>query len=417
MNWIKKLCKLAFPFFYKQPALPMQLTKTPEAIQKIDPRPEAIRQLPMLLNFRNNIFGEQSTVFYYEPSDDSLLKQQIRLQHDRIRDQLKNKGIDFLFPHLLHEADEQQYLSALEYYFPMLKESGMPHDAIRQHLTHPRLFRELIGFDELPGPCFIRSTRSDQTHDVEYRIYHLPNGDADLIRSSIDFYLLSVPVQHYIHLKSRLQFSVGNRFPPEDPDARFDFEDNKLSAQLQQEIDAELKNNSTRGAVRMMLFILQKMQRYNLPTDPSVKLLIQQLREEKTEKPSRLHITSNGRILLPDYDKEIELTPLQKTVFIFFLLRDEGILFKDLPKYRKDLLDIYSKISNRTSLETIQKSVNDLVNPYSNSMSEKCSRIREAFMKSLDKRLAEHYCISGGRNGLKRIPLDRMLVEFEERIY
>ena len=395
----------------------MQLTKTPEAIQKIDPRTEAIRQLPMLLNFRNNIFGEQSTVFYYEPSDESLLKQEIRVQHDRIRDQLKNKGIDFLFPHLLIEADEQEYLSALEYYFPILKESGMPHDAIRQHLTHPGLFRELIGFDELAGPCFIRSTRSDETHDFEYRIYYLPNGDADLIRSSIDFYLLSVPTQHYIHLGPQFQHSVGNRFPPEDPDGRFDFEESKLSVQLQQEIEAELKQNSTRGAVRMMFFILKQMKSYNLPADPAVKLLIRELQEGRTEQPSRLHITANGRILLPDYNKEIELSPLQKTVFIFFLLREEGILFKDLPKYKKELMDIYSKISNRTSLETIQKSVTDLANPYSNSMSEKCSRIREAFMKSLDKRLAEHYCIRGGRNGLKRIPLDRMLVEFEERLY
>ena len=56
-------------------------------------------------------------------------------------------------------------------------------------------------------------------------------------------------------------------------------------------------------------------------------------------------------------------------------------------------------------------------NPDSNSMSEKCSRIMEAFMKSLDKRLAQHYCISGDRNGLKRISLERSLVEFEEGIY
>ncbi len=76
-----------------------------------------------------------------------------------------------------------------------------------------------------------------------------------------------------------------------------------------------------------------------------------------------------------------------------------------------------SKISNRTSLQTIQQSVNELANPYSNSISEKCSRIRESFMKSIDKRLAEPYCVNGDRNGLKCIPLDRSLVEFEECLY
>jgi hypothetical protein len=167
----------------------------------------------------------------------------------------------------------------------------------------------------------------------------------------------------------------------------------------------------------MIFFILQKMKEFNLPNDPSIKKLIHHLQEDRMEQPSRLLITSQGRILLTDFNKEIELTPLQKTVFVFFLLRSEGILFKDLPKYTKELMAIYSKISNRTSLETIQRSVNDLANPYSNSMSEKCSRIREAFMKSIDKRLAEHYCITGDRNGLKRIPLDRSLVEFGEGLY
>jgi hypothetical protein len=92
-------------------------------------------------------------------------------------------------------------------------------------------------------------------------------------------------------------------------------------------------------------------------------------------------------------------------------------MFKDLPKYKNELFNIYSKISNRTSMQTIQKSVAELANPYSNSMSEKCSRIREAFMKCMDERLANHYCITGARNNPKRIELDRSLVEFEDAIY
>jgi hypothetical protein len=415
MKRLKTFCKLAFSFFYRRSALPMQLTKKSAPIQKIDPRPEAIRSLPILLEVRNNIFGKRSTVFYYDPVEEPIVRQEIRLQHDRIRDQLNNKGIDFLFPYLLNNAGEQEYLSALDYFFPLLKESGIPHDAIRKSLADPRLFRELIDFDELTGPCFIRSIERDDKTAVEYRIYHLPSGDDALIRSSIDFYLLSVSLPHY--MRHQPQFSKGRRFIPEDPDARFDYDEHYLSIRLQNEIDAELKNNSTRGAVSMIFFILQKMKEFNLPEDPSVKKLIRHLQEERMEQPSRLLITAQGRILLTDFNKEIELTPLQKTVFVFFLLRAEGILFKDLPKYKKELMDIYSKISNRTSLETIQKSVNDLANPYSNSMSEKCSRIREAFMKLIDKRLAEHYCINGDRNGLKRISLDRSLVEFGEGLY
>lgn len=415
MKRFKTFCKLAFSFFYRRHSLPMQLTQKSAPIQKIDPRPETLKSLPILLDVRNNIFDKRSTVFYYDPVEEPIVRQEIRMQFSRIRDQLKNKGIDFIFPYLLNEAVEGEYMSALDYFFPLLRQSSIPHDAIRKSLSDPRLFRELIGFDELPGPCFIRSIESDDKITVEYRIYHLPAIDTDLIRSCIDFYLLSVPLPHY--MRNQPQFSKGYRFTPEDPDERFEYDVHYLSIRLQNEIDDELKNNSTRGAVSMIFFILQKMKEFNLPADDSIKKLISHLREDRMEQPSRLLINSQGSIILIDFNKEIELTPLQKTVFVFFLLKSEGILFKDLPKYKKELMDIYSKISNRTSLETIQQSVNDLANPYSNSMSEKCSRIREAFTKSIDKRLAEHYCVIGNRNGLKRIPLDRSLVEFEEGLY
>ena len=56
------------------------------------------------------------------------------------------------------------------------------------------------------------------------------------------------------------------------------------------------------------------------------------------DRLSRLVVTSDYRILLPDYnDMEIKMEPLVKAVYLLFLRHPEGIMFKSLPDYRKEL--------------------------------------------------------------------------------
>jgi hypothetical protein len=59
----------------------------------------------------------------------------------------------------------------------------------------------------------------------------------------------------------------------------------------------------------MIFFILQKMKEFNLPEDPLVNKLIRHLQGERIEHSSRVLINALGRILLTDFNKEIELTP------------------------------------------------------------------------------------------------------------
>ena len=392
-----------------------------EITQKIDPRPETLKMLPIQLQVANNIFENRSTVFYYEGMDEPLVKQQIKKHYEKIYSSLDAKEIDFIFPHLFNDAVEADFKKLTEYYFPIINTDNTANNQVRKHLSNPKFFKELIGFEEIHGACFIRSTKQTLGDGYEYRVYHLPNGDAKTIDDSIDFYLLSVP-SHEVKSKSQIQFqhsksSSARKLKDDEPDGIFSTEDMAISKKLQLEIEKELKQNSSNGAIKVMLFMLKRMREFNIPTDSSMRTLIAGLRDTNVDAPSSILITSTGKIILKEFKKEIELTPLQKTVFIFFLLKQDGIMFKDLPKYKNELFNIYSKISNRTSMQTIQKSVAELANPYSNSMSEKCSRIREAFMKCMDERLANHYCITGARNNPKRIELDRSLVEFEDAIY
>lgn len=128
---------------------------------------------------------------------------------------------------------------------------------------------------------------------------------------------------------------------------------------------------------------------------------------------SRLHITADFKIFLPDYNNmEIHLTPLPKAVYFLFLRHPEGILFKNLPDYRKELLDIYSQLTGRKCDKEIKQSIKDVTDPTKNSINEKCARIKEAFVSKFHDDVAKHYFVTGQRGEPKKITLPRNLVDW-----
>ena len=129
---------------------------------------------------------------------------------------------------------------------------------------------------------------------------------------------------------------------------------------------------------------------------------------------SRLVVTKDFRILLPDYnDIEVKMEPLVKAVYFLFLKHPEGIVFKELTDYREELLSIYKELKPMgLSKRTIQ-SIEDVTNPLLNSINEKCARIRSAFVKEFDEGLAKNYFVTGERGEAKKISLPRDLVVWE----
>ena len=96
------------------------------------------------------------------------------------------------------------------------------------------------------------------------------------------------------------------------------------------------------------------------------------------------------------------------------LKHPEGLQFKELNQHKDELISIYSKVGNRIEMDQIKSSINDLVNVRSNSVNEKCSRIKEAFISKIDDSLAKHYYVNGGRQNVKQITLDRSLLHFNQ---
>ena len=132
------------------------------------------------------------------------------------------------------------------------------------------------------------------------------------------------------------------------------------------------------------------------------------------DRLSRLVITKDYRLLLPDYnDMEIKMEPLVKAVYLLFLKHPEGIMFKYLPDYREELTEIYIKLKPLGLTDRAIHSIEDVTNPLLNSINEKCARIRGAFVGQFDDHLARHYYIDGMRGEAKKISLPRDLVVWE----
>lgn len=140
------------------------------------------------------------------------------------------------------------------------------------------------------------------------------------------------------------------------------------------------------------------------------------LREGKDKnaiRTSRLRICKDYTVELVDFKREIKMEPIVKAVFLLFLKHPEGIAFKHLPDYRKELANIYQKIKPFGLTERAIRSIEDVTNPLLNSINEKCSRIRAAFQSEVDPTLLDMYSVSGKSGESKKISLPRELVVWE----
>ena len=153
--------------------------------------------------------------------------------------------------------------------------------------------------------------------------------------------------------------------------------------------------------------------------------VLEKLRVESAKnRLSRLLITKDYRfILIDDNKKEIILNPVHKAVYLLFLNHPEGIEFKNLIDYREELAT--ARLMDKNA---ITESIDKLIDPFNNSINEKCSRIKNVLLGMMDQYTADYYIVSSHNKKhvtgsskiwyerLKVIKLPRNLVLQEEKI-
>ena len=172
---------------------------------------------------------------------------------------------------------------------------------------------------------------------------------------------------------------------------------------LSEESFDEEMQNALKEAEEMIKGLLLK----GCPTELILSWLNQNV------KLSRLRITKQYKVLLVDYDKEIKMGPLPKTVFLFFLRHPEGVMFSHLQDYKQELKEIYGRVCTNDDLEKMEQSISRLTDPFDNSICEKCAAVKKAFVMNVSDTVAKNYYVNGSQGEKKSISLDRNLVEWE----
>jgi len=315
---------------------------------------------------------DSKQIIYVEMENNMAINQFIASHYDDICRLFATKGYNFFYlPSFVEKVNDSAFF---DYHFPgqyvdvnQFNGHKFDYSFLLNHLQDDYTVKQgFIRYKMNPGNQFMFS-------------YFELNLNSDLWQQ-LDFFISLVG--------DDLRFSLGN---PENENDQADFDFWYESQQLIDEIKERVDKLRIMGVEDMLL-----------------KSLI-----DLKPPASSLVITADFRILLPQYNKEIVMHPLPKAIYLLFLKHPEGILFKHLSNYRKELIAIYKKMSAFDDAHRIESSIADATDPSKNAINEKCSRIREAFVKEFDDEIAQQYYITGKRAEPKRIQIDRAMVKIE----
>jgi hypothetical protein len=134
------------------------------------------------------------------------------------------------------------------------------------------------------------------------------------------------------------------------------------------------------------------------------------------ETISRLRITDDLRILLPDYgNREVLMGPLFKAIYFLFLNHPEGIVLQQLENYHHELVNYYLQTSQKRELtDRMIETINTLEYPGNNNINSILSKIKAYFRGTIDEHLAKHYYIVGKPGEPYKIALDNIVIEWED---
>lgn len=341
--------------------------------------------------------GARNEVIYMEDDYDEDANRCIRENYDLIKGCFAKKNLRFVYlPWIEKELNDERIL---KYRIP----NGDVHCDI--DIT-PLKSNYLLDFMLRPEnrhqkgrPCFARfyTPWFDEyraTSQPSETIFDLYIFNVNTANSDLKGYFECLVDQALIYKQWGGVFSIDYNWP-KNADEGFDEETKYILKDVEYKIDLLRRKGISE-------VVLQKL------VMPKPKL-------------SKLVVTKDLRIFLPDYgDMEITMEPLVKAVFLLFLKHPEGIMFKKLPEYRRELAEIYGRIKgarvlrNLFGIRSYDKSIINATDPLNNSINEKCARIRAAFLLKFQESLAENYFITGKRGEPKMIKLPRNMVEWEE---
>ena len=399
--------------------------KEMKAQEKIRIKQEQDKMNPRI-KLQPNDFLDHEVVLYYESSWHPEINDYLRKNYDRINRILAKKYMRFIYvPLILNNSNANRSLedtkSFAQYEFPEIfsghEQANLVEDVfnnfdITEYYANLSL---ALGIPSMEHPFLLHSIDYEKeitpTRPFLYSFAFITGTNDRELDLQLKEYFEQVRIP-----ENRIFFQKSiSRSQEYDADEEFNPDGQQVGQELEQVIRSLKSLNNEKLVLASMVYMIKSFKDSQPLLCEKLNSLLYQTIHSIKEGPSKLVIDDRYRIFLPDYNNiEIELTPLPKTLYIFLLNHPEGVLFKELVDYREELTEIYCRIGNRLDMEQINKSIIDLTDSRSNSVNEKCSRIKEAFLSKMDDSIARHYYVTGNRGENKLISLDRSLLHFSE---
>lgn len=390
-----------------------------------------------LLKSENDLKLLPHQIIYVEEAYHKKINKLLSQQYDTILSELKkaNPLADFIYmPVVGREMGTSLLRELLAYYFPVIRtlRSASLHPTVPQTDSMSRILFASLPYEGVIHPGFFRYLEEDNEGGFVYEYVTLQEGNKKEINQQIDHYIKSVfPLLKVLNLGSVSQESLSTfssqkssyTFPDklqeieqtERKEKKFSKLYDRAISGLFDEMDCEQSIPSSEGIllidqIKSAIQNAKELGFYELVLKEIGELLFKN-EEEKRFRLSRLFMSNDYRIFLPDFNQlEIEMTPLPKSLFILFLRHPEGISLKSLIDYKTELLEIYKLLSYRENQQDMIESINRMCNPLEGSINEKLSRVKEAFLKKMSMDTAKYYIIKGERGMDKKIEIDRKLI-------
>jgi len=139
-------------------------------------------------------------------------------------------------------------------------------------------------------------------------------------------------------------------------------------------------------------------------TQPSWALeaiLAAHLRKDNDVVTSKIVINNPRKLILPDYNLEIGMTPATMAFYLLYLKHPEGIKFKDLIDHRDELYKLYNYTTKSSDKQAIAHTVDVMVAQIDGNQDVQRSRIKAAirntFRAHVCERYAQAYYLEGER--------------------
>ena len=405
---------------------------------------------------------DHNQVFYIENGYDSDVNDFIRSRYFDLKSMFAHIGMDFYYlPYLLREHDiEAKVRYYAPYLSPKLLVTKVQSNAFVQFIsdtdTKNNLKPSFIFEGSQEGYCGDTKFLQIQLSDFDFTKQDALEGLIRFIAERREAYYLEMMRNEARHYESAVCYDMRQMDESDSCEMSMPSPSAAPSFDIEEERSSRRKPKASKSNAGILGRILR---RFGLDEDKNLeasddyqapekteeelaeeqslietakvlrelRMTVQRLRLEgvslmaihefidKQEPLSRMIITPDYRIFLPDYnDMEIEMGALPKAIYFLYLRYPEGIIYKHMQDYYNELLNIYKQLRPNTDEARLNLTITKVVNPLGNALNENIARIRKAFVEKFDEHLANNYIITGERGSQYSIPLDRDLIIWEE---